>query len=115
MDLRIIQERAASDLEFREALVADPQAVLTELGVAIPQGITIKVVEPPDGECVIALPAYMAQDEIVSEADLAEVSAGLATEGVQIPSKPQASPQPYSNDIGYWVRRAEMRKSAARY
>ena len=40
-----IVAKAWSDAEFKRKLIAEPNAVLTENGIAVPAGITIKIVE----------------------------------------------------------------------
>ncbi len=48
--------RAWVDEEFKAKLLADPAAVLAENGIAIPEGITVKVVEQKENEIHIPLP-----------------------------------------------------------
>lgn len=50
-------EKAWRDETFRAALLADPKAVIeAELGQALPQGITVKVVEETADTLYIRLP-----------------------------------------------------------
>ena len=50
-------EKAWQDETFRAALLADPKAVIeAELGQALPQGITVKVVEETADTLYIRLP-----------------------------------------------------------
>lgn len=56
LETRII-EKAWRDETFRAALLADPKAVIeAELGQALPQGITVKVVEETADTLYIRLP-----------------------------------------------------------
>jgi hypothetical protein len=71
---RQIRERAASDPAFREELIADPRsAVESELGVAIPAGISLHVHEESGTEMHLVLPA--AGDRL-SDEELEMVSGG---------------------------------------
>lgn len=49
--------RAWDDAEFKKRLVKDPAAVLTENGVALPEGVKLKVVEDTADVLHLVLPA----------------------------------------------------------
>ena len=52
-----IVEKACGDADFKKRLLADPKTVLTEEGVAIPEGITIRVVNSDRNVARSALPS----------------------------------------------------------
>lgn len=71
-----IRERAASDAEFRDQLKADPRSALaSELGVEIPDQVSVHVHEESMSEVHLVLPP--AQEDL-SDADLEAVAGGLA-------------------------------------
>ncbi len=49
--------RALQDDAFRERLVADPAATLAAEGVALPEGVTVKVIEDTESVRHLVLPA----------------------------------------------------------
>ena len=51
-----IVARAWRDAAFKAKLLADPHATLTEAGVAVPEGVTVKVVENTDSHFHLVLP-----------------------------------------------------------
>lgn len=56
---RHIEEKSIEDLEFRARLVADPKDVISEeFGIAIPDGIEIKVHECDMETIHLALPPH---------------------------------------------------------
>jgi hypothetical protein len=72
---RIVQ-RAAADPVYRAHLGADPRgAVESELGIAIPVGMKVRVVEEKSDEFYIVLPPKESGGEI-SDAALAGVAGG---------------------------------------
>ena len=72
--LQHIVEKSALDSAFREQLIADPSATISaELGITIPESMTIKVHESDMQTVHIALPP----DPNITEEQLEAVSAGL--------------------------------------
>jgi hypothetical protein len=67
--------RAWSDPAFKAKLLADPAAVLKENGIALPAGVTVKVVENTDKVVHLMLPAKPPAEEL-SEEELHRVAAG---------------------------------------
>ncbi|MFZ1361314.1 MAG: NHLP leader peptide family RiPP precursor [Candidatus Nanopelagicales bacterium] len=67
--------RAALDGDFRERLIADPNAVLTHEGIEIPEGLSIELVEVSTAKMVLTLPPV--DNEPMSDAELAEVDGGF--------------------------------------
>ena len=56
-----IRTDAAADAAFRAELLADPSAAIRErYGVAIPDGVNVRVVEEGADEVVLVLPSAMA-------------------------------------------------------
>ena len=72
--LRQIVEKSALDEAFRQALLADPKATISqELGITIPESMTIKVHESDMQTVHLALPP----DPNITEEQLEAISAGL--------------------------------------
>lgn len=73
-------ERATKDDAFRQALITDPKGVIsTELGVQLPQGLNIKVVEETADTAYIVLPHRMRPEDLStlkSMADESNIAAG---------------------------------------
>jgi hypothetical protein len=65
--------KALSDQAFKARLLADPAAVLKEHGIAIPEGMTIKVLEDSAIMAHLILPEPPAE---LSEAELDQLAAG---------------------------------------
>jgi len=66
--------RAQKDANFREALVADPKAVLAAEGIALPDDLNLRVVELASNERLLVLPP---PGEALSDEALAGVVGGL--------------------------------------
>lgn len=49
-------DKAGADAGFKQRLLADPSKTLGEEGVAVPDGVTVKVVESTDKEVWLVLP-----------------------------------------------------------
>jgi hypothetical protein len=74
-----VVERATTDDSFRGQLVANPKAAVeSELGIAIPAGVTVKVVEETPQEFYIVLPPKETTGELSDEA-LAGVAGGSSS------------------------------------
>ncbi len=72
--LQQIVEKSALDEEFRRALIADPKSTISEeLGVTIPESMTIKIHESDMQTVHLALPP----DPHITEEQLEAISAGL--------------------------------------
>jgi len=69
--------RSLEDEAFRKQLIAEPAAVLKAAGVAVPDGITLKVVADTETERHIVLPALSGQ---LADEDLARLNAGSCPE-----------------------------------
>ena len=71
---RIVEKSAAQDTEFRQRLLADPKTTISEeLGIAIPDSMTIEVHENDMRTVHLALPP----DPNITEEQLEAISAGL--------------------------------------
>ena len=70
--------RAWSDPTFKQQLMADPRAVLTAEGVAVAQGVTIRVVENTSNVLHLVLPAKPADHELSVE-DMQLLPEGFVT------------------------------------
>ena len=72
--LQQIVEKSSLDTEFRQQLLADPKTTISaELGIAIPDSMTIEVHESDMQTVHLALPP----DPNISEEQLEAISAGL--------------------------------------
>ena len=72
--LKQIVEKSALDADFRQKLLADPKATISqELGISIPEAMDIKVHESDMQTVHLALPP----DPNVTEEQLEAISAGL--------------------------------------
>lgn len=72
--LQQIVEKSAVDEQFRQALLANPKATISnELGITIPDSMTIKVHESDMQTVHLALPP----DPNITEEQLEAISAGL--------------------------------------
>jgi hypothetical protein len=69
--------RAWSDPAFKAELLADPHAALAAVGVSVPPGVTMKIVENTDTLMHLVLPAKSTGGEL-SEQALEKVVAGSA-------------------------------------
>lgn len=58
-----VQMRAATDPGFRERLLADPAAALTEAGVDLPAGVTVAVHEATDARVPMVVPPSVDDEE----------------------------------------------------
>jgi hypothetical protein len=76
--LEQILTRAAVDLDFRKALLADPRrAILEGLGVRIPANFRVKFIERgKDVDALIVLPDLLHQDGELDDCDLEAVAGG---------------------------------------
>jgi len=68
--------RAWNDEAFKARLLSDPRAVLTEAGVEVPAGVTVKAVENTKDTLNLVVPQAPAEGEI-SDEDLERVSGGF--------------------------------------
>lgn len=59
--------RAWNDPAFRAQLIADPQATLTQAGVKVPEGVTVRVVENTKDVTYVVLPQAPTQGEFSPE------------------------------------------------
>ena len=72
--LQQIVEKSAVDEQFRQALLANPKATISnELGITIPDSMTVKVHESDMQTVHLALPP----DPNITEEQLEAISAGL--------------------------------------
>ena len=72
--LQQIVEKSALDSDFRQQLIADPKTTISEeLGITIPDSMTVKIHESDMQTVHVALPP----DPNMTEEQLEAVSAGL--------------------------------------
>ncbi|WP_044562442.1 NHLP leader peptide family RiPP precursor [Azospirillum sp. B4] len=76
--------KAWADDTYKAHLLADPAAVLTAEGVALPAGVTFKVVEDTAGVQTLVLPAKPTE---LSDEDLGGVAGGRPVPGPPVPPK----------------------------
>jgi hypothetical protein len=79
-DLSKAVNRAAKDQAFRAKLRHDPQAALEEVGVAMPAGVEVKVVENDAAVVYLVLPEQEDEDLGLTAAELKRVAAGITPE-----------------------------------
>ena len=85
-----IVAKAWADDQFKQRLLADPAAVLNELGVMVPAGVTVKVVENTDTVCNLVLPGKPKGE--LTDAELQSVAGGGSwIDPVAEPRVPRAS------------------------
>lgn len=74
----MIQKRAATDEEYRNELLADPNAVIEkEMGVPLPEGMKFKVVEnDPAYNATFVLPELLSEE--IEDDDLESVAGGVS-------------------------------------
>lgn len=71
-------ERSLTDPAFRRQLVGDPAATLRSAGVALPDGVSVKVVEDTDTLVHVVLPALVPAGA-TSDRELEKVAGGVTT------------------------------------
>lgn len=72
-------EQASADPDFRRRLLADPKAALAELlGVALPPGMTVTVLEEQPGQHILVLPRAPPEPDalLLDDLELALVGGG---------------------------------------
>ena len=68
--------QAWSDPEFKARLISDPEAVLAEAGIPVPEGVELRVVEDTVNMRHFVLPGRPEDDELVDEV-LERITAGV--------------------------------------
>lgn len=66
---------AWNDPEFKSALLADPNKVLTEMGISIPEDVNVKIVEDTDNLIHMILPSEPTEELTMDE--LKKLSGGI--------------------------------------
>ena len=66
--------RCWDDEAFKERLVADPSATLAEAGVAVPEGVTVRVVVESATERALVVP--LPPERVLADAELADIHGG---------------------------------------
>ncbi|MBD2287755.1 NHLP leader peptide family natural product precursor [Microcystis wesenbergii FACHB-1317] len=74
-----IVARAWRDAAFKQQLLSNPKAVLTEAGMSVPEGTQLQVVEDTPTLRHLVLPVAPADSSTLSEAELDLVSGGGST------------------------------------
>jgi hypothetical protein len=73
-----IVAKAWADETFKNRLLSNPSAVFQEVGLEVPQGLQVRVVENTDQILHFTLPAKPREGEL-SDAELAGVSGGFSS------------------------------------
>lgn len=68
--------RAWQDDEFRQRLFNDPRAAVEEMGMEVPEGMSVSVVEEPATAWQIAVPPRPYRADELTEAQLQQVAGG---------------------------------------
>jgi hypothetical protein len=76
LTLQEIQQKAAIDGAFRAALLAEPKATLASVGLDVPEGITVDVIEAEYNRLPIVLPPVQRGE--LSDDALASMVGGAA-------------------------------------
>jgi hypothetical protein len=72
-----IVAKAWADEDYKQRLMEDPAEVLSEEGMAVPEGVEIKVVEATDKQAWMVLPPKPEDGKIEERADLLAASSLL--------------------------------------
>ena len=76
-----IAKRAMEDSEFKAELLKNPRTVAQEMGIAIPDGLEIKILDNKPDEINVIVPFNSASGEL-SDADLEAVAGGKGTPAI---------------------------------
>ncbi len=68
--------RAWTDMDYKNKLLSDPRGALAEVGVALPAGVDVKVVENSPHTLHLVLPASPSGQDGMSLDDLEKIAAG---------------------------------------
>jgi hypothetical protein len=74
--------RALADPAFKAELLKDPKAAASELGINLPDGVTIHILENTPNEINLTVPVNPSSSEL-SDADLELVAGGKPSQGAQ--------------------------------
>ena len=94
--------RAWTDAAYKTKLVSDPHAALSEAGVSIPTGTTVKVIENTAETTHVVLPVAPKKTSEMSSDELEKVAAGLAGQtSIELPSEvPPVDPDSQGISLG---------------
>ena len=69
--------KALKDSIFREQLLKDPKGTIgQELGIALPDHLSVKIVEEKENEVVLVIPQNAQQEDEITQLELESVSGG---------------------------------------
>ena len=69
--------RAWTDVDYKAKLKSDPHTALAEVGIEVPAGTTLKVVENSDNVHYLVLPVAPSQAGEISAAEMEKTVGGL--------------------------------------
>jgi hypothetical protein len=75
--------KAWSDPQFKARLLTDPMSVLAAEGIAVPPGITVRLLENTDQIVNFVLPRKPEIEEL-SDADLEKIAAGAPLDNIPV-------------------------------
>lgn len=75
MEISELQHKAATDLEFRTRLLANPRETLAACDISIPEGVGIHLVEMAEDTLTIPIPPLATTSEELTDEALGEVVA----------------------------------------
>lgn len=82
LEIRIIK-KAREDKEFEKLMFSDPAKALDSLGVKVPEGYSLKVIQEKKGELILAYPVINSQEEL-NELELINAAGGCGGGGTQL-------------------------------
>ena len=69
--------KALKDSTFREQLLKDPKGTIgQELGIELPDHLSVKIVEEKENEVVLVIPQNAQQEDEITQLELESVSGG---------------------------------------
>lgn len=77
--------RAWKDPEFKKKLLKDPKAACKEMGVDLPQGVSVKIVENTPKSITMILPTSPTNASELQESELERLAAGATNVGTGCP------------------------------
>lgn len=68
--------KAWKDPAFKKKLLSNPKAALTEMGVALPEGVNVRCIEDTKNSMTFVLPTTPSDSAHLSETELSKIAGG---------------------------------------